>query len=160
MDKYLVTKEAIEAHEGLDKALYLNPKGRRINKSLGDMTGLRAIGFHIIDVPVGCESTEKHVHYVEEECVYVLEGEGEAEIGEQTLPIKSGDHIGYRAGGEPHLLRNTSAAPLRCIVVGQRLDTDVADYTNLRKRLFRLAGRAWNLVGMAHIVEPVAGQKV
>ena len=160
MDKYVITKEEIEAHEGLDKTRFLNPKGRSINKSLGDMTGLLAIGFHLIEVPAGCESTEKHVHHIEEECVYVLEGEGEAEIGEQTFPIRVGDFIGYRTGGEPHLLRNSSIAPLRCIVVGRRLDADVADYTNREKRLFRLGGQAWNLVDMADIDEPVAGQKV
>ncbi len=94
-------------------------------------------GFHIIEILPDHESTETHVHYHEDECVYILEGEADAIIGNETHKVKAGDFIGYRAGGEPHNLRNTGTEVLKCIVVGQRLDHDVADYTNLDKRIYR-----------------------
>lgn len=159
MDKYLVSREEIDAMEGLAKTHFLNPNGRRTNKSLGDLTGLNAIGFHIIEVPPDAESTELHKHYHEEECVYVLSGTGEAQIDDDYFAIKAGDFLGYRAGGAAHLLRNNGNEPLRCIVVGQRLAHDVTDYPAKGKRLFRNAGLAWNITDIANIEEPNAGRK-
>ena len=56
MDKYLITREEIERNEGLKKTHFLNQKAQRINKSLGDLTGLTGFGFHIIEVEPGFES--------------------------------------------------------------------------------------------------------
>ena len=81
MDKYLLTKDEIESLKGTDKTHFLNQNAKRLNKSLGDLTGLNNIGFHIIEVEPGHESTEFHVHYFEEECVYILEGTAESLIG-------------------------------------------------------------------------------
>ncbi len=159
MEKYVVTKAEIEAFEGTAKTHFLNDGARRLNKSLGDVTGLKGIGFHIIEVQPGFESTEFHRHYHEDECVYILEGSADATIGEQVYPVSAGDFIGYRAGGEAHTLVNTGDVPLRCIVVGQRLASDVCDYPRLGKRLFRQQGLPWNLVERAHIDEPIAGKK-
>jgi len=159
MDKYIVNREEIEAFEGLEKTHFLNENARRRNKSLGDLTGLEKIGFHIIEVQPGYASTEQHVHYTEEECLYVLEGEAEAHIGDQVHTIRAGDFVGYRAGGMSHTLRNTGDRPLRCIVVGQRLSHDVADYTLLGKRLYRNEGLDWNMVELSAIEEPSGGRK-
>lgn len=159
MDKYIVTKEEIEAFAGVQKTHFLNGNARRLNKSLGDLTGLSGLGFHIIEIQPGHESTELHRHYHEDECVFILEGTAEATIGDKKYPVKAGDFIGYRAGGEPHALRNNGNALLKCIVVGQRLDHDVADYPNLKKRIYRNKGLKWNLVDMDNIVEPTAGKK-
>lgn len=158
-DKYLVTAEEIAAMPGLKKSHFLNPDARRVNKSLGDETGLTGLGFHIIEVEPGHDTTEHHVHYHEEECVYVLSGEATARIGEESFPVKAGDFIGYRKGGLAHSITNTGTELLRCIVVGQRLDHDVCDYPRLGKRLFRNPGMKWNLVDIGNIAEPVAGAK-
>ena len=39
MDKYLITKEEIDDYEGLSKTHFLNDNAKRVNKSLGDLTG-------------------------------------------------------------------------------------------------------------------------
>ena len=158
-DKYILTREEIESYEGLDKTHFLNERARRKNKSLGDLTGLEAVGVHLIEIEPGFESTETHVHYHEEECVYILEGTATAVIGERKYPIKAGDFIGYRAGGEAHALLNDGEVTLKALVMGQRLAHDVADYTKLGKRMFRNQGLAWNLVDIDDIDEPVAGAK-
>ena len=158
--KYLISKSEIDNLEGLHKQHFLNPNARRINKSLGDLTGLNAIGFHIIEIEPGYESTELHYHYFEEECVYILHGVADAVIGDQVYRVEAGDFLGYRAGGDPHKLINTGTENLKCIVVGQRLDHDVADYPNSGKRLFRDKGLPWNLVDMKAISHPDAGRKV
>lgn len=160
MDKYIITKEEIEEYEGVDKIHFLNKNARRLNKSLGDLTGLSGFGFHIIEIQPGSESTELHMHYHEDECVYILEGEAEATIGDKTYSVKAGDFVGYRAGGEPHKLKNNGNSILKCIVVGQRLAHDVGDYPNLKKRIYRNKGLKWNLVDLEDISEPVAGKKI
>jgi uncharacterized cupin superfamily protein len=160
MKRSFITKEDIDAMEGLSKTHFLNSNAQRVNKSLGDMVGLTGIGFHIIEVQPGHESTELHKHYFEDECVYILEGEAEAQLGQRIVKVKAGDFIGYPAGGLAHKLTNIGASILRCIVVGQRLDHDVADYPNLKKRIFRNKGLAWNLVNLEDIEEPNAGRKI
>ncbi len=154
MQKYLLSKEEIDALPGTEKTHFLNDNARRLNKSLGDLTGLNAIGFHLIEVQPGCESTEYHMHHFEEECVYILEGEGESLIGDTTTVVKAGDFIGYRAGGHAHKLTNTGSGVLKCIVVGQRLDNDVGDYPHKHQRIYRNKGLPWDLVDHSDIKEP------
>lgn len=158
-DKYVLKRAEIDAMPGLNKTHFLNDNARRVNKSLGDETGLTGLGFHIIDVPPGCESTEFHVHYHEDECTYVLAGTGTVVIGDARHAIGPGDFIGYRKGGLPHTMENTGTEVLRCIVVGQRLAHDVGDYPNQGKRIFRNAGLPWDLVDLDAIENPNAGAK-
>ncbi|MCB2055161.1 MAG: cupin domain-containing protein [Geminicoccaceae bacterium] len=152
-DRYLVRGDEIASMEGTKKTHFLNPDARRTNRSLGDLTGLTGLGFHVIEVEPGCETTEHHRHHFEDECVYVLSGRATATIGEEEHEIGPGDFIGYRKGGLAHSIRNTGPEPLRCIVVGERLPHDVADYPRRKKRLFRHAGLAWNLVDREHVEE-------
>lgn len=159
MDKYVVKKSEIDTMEGLFKQHHLNPNAERINKSLGDLTGITGLGFHIVEVPPNTESTEYHVHKYEDECVYVLSGQAEVEIGEQTFQVQEGDFIGYQAEGLAHTMKNTGTSPLKCIVVGERLNHDVADYPRLNKRLYRNVGQPWELVDIGNVSNPKAGKK-
>lgn len=159
MDGYIISKQEISEFPGTDKTHFLNPNAQRINKSLGDLTGLQNIGFHIIEVEPGHESTEFHKHFYEEECVYILEGEAESLIGQSKSAVKAGDFIGYRAGGEAHKLTNIGTSTLKCIVVGQRLPHDVGEYPEKGKRLYRNAGQPWNMVNITGIEEPGGGTK-
>ena len=144
--KYLITSEEIEAMEGRHKTHFLNPNAIRLNKSLGDITGIGGFGFHIIEVQPGHQTTEHHLHHHEDECVYVLAGRGTAYIGDDQFEIKAGDFLGYRKGGLAHSIRNSGDGPLRCIVVGERLPHDVGDYPRLRKRIYRNDGMTWDVV--------------
>ena len=145
---YVVRKEETE---GVVQSHMLNPNVTRRNASLGDMTGLSKIGFRIYEVEPGFDSTEFHFHHYEEECIYILEGEGTARIGEDTVIVYPGDFIGYRAGGEAHMLTNSGSSTLKYIVVGQRLDHDVVDYPRRKKRLYIQRGMPLHLVDTEHI---------
>lgn len=161
MDGYLVRRDEISAMAGVRKTHFANPVARRVNRSLGDRTGLTGFGFHIIDVEPGCESTEHHLHYHEDECIYVLEGTATAFIGDDAFDIAPGDFIGYRKGGLAHSIRNTGEAVFRCIVVGARLPHDVADYPRLGRRIFRNVGLPWTITEMSALTElgPGVGKK-
>ncbi len=150
---YLLTREEIAGMDARDKTHFLNPNAKRLNRSLGDATGLTGFGFHVIEVEPGRETTEHHRHHHEDECVFVLSGTATAVIGETEHPIGPGDFIGYRKGGLAHSIRNTGSETLRCIVVGERLAHDVGDYPRLGKRIHRHAGMPWSLVDHADIEE-------
>ena len=157
MSTYLLKSEEISEMPGVRKTHFRNANAQRLNKSLGDATGLSGFGFHIIEVEPGHETTEHHVHHYEDECVFVLSGTATAVIGEEEFTIAAGDFIGYRKGGLPHSIRNTGSALLRCIVVGERRAHDVCDYPRQNKRLFRNAGMPWSLVDVAQIEAPGSG---
>ena len=159
-DRYLVRRDEIEAREGLAKTHFLNGNARRINKSLGDMTGLTGIDFHIIEIEPGHDSTEHHAHHFEDECVYVLSGTATAFIGDDAHAIGPGDFIGYRKGGLAHSITNTGNETLRCIVVGERGRHDIGDYPRLEKRVYRNGDLPWDLVDFKSITHPQAGKKI
>ena len=159
MDRYIVKKSEIEEFQGIDKTHFLNSNAKRTNKSLGDLTGITGFGFHIVEVPPGCESTEYHFHKYEDECVYILSGEAEVTIGEETSLVSEGDFIGYRANGLPHIMKNVGKSTLKCIVAGQRLPHEVVDYPRVGKRLYVNKGQPWDLVDMNTISNPNAGKK-
>ena len=158
-ETYLITAAEIDSMEGLAKTHFMNPNAQRINKSLGDLTGLLNIGVHIIEVAPGRDSTEHHVHYHEEECIFILAGEATAYIGDDAHVVGPGDFIGYRTGGLPHSLSNTGTEMLRVLVMGQRADHDVGDYTRAGKRIYRNKDLPWSLVDLDEVKPVTAGAK-
>ena len=140
-----LSKQNILDMPGLMKTHFLNGNAVRLNKSLGDAVGLKNIGVHMVVIQPGFDSTEFHSHQFEEECIYVISGNAIATLGEETREIGSGHFIGYPTNGVAHSLRAIGPDPLVFLMMGQRLAQDVADYQNLKKRLYRNNGE-WNLV--------------
>ncbi|WP_325894858.1 cupin domain-containing protein [Grimontia sp. NTOU-MAR1] len=159
MSLYIVKKHDIESMEGVTKTHFLNPKAVRTGKALGDAVGLTGLGFHAVEIELGFESTEYHVHYFEDECVYILSGTAAVTIDDEDFEVGEGDFIGYPAGGLPHIMTNTGNETLRCIMVGQRLDHDEADYPKQNKGIFRNKNRPWQVVDIDNIDFPNAGKK-
>ncbi len=60
-------------------------------------------------------STGTHVHRVQEETFYVLEGECEWRIGGQTVDAKPGTYV-FIPPGVPHNIANASDKPARMIM--------------------------------------------
>ena len=72
-------------------------------------------------------------------------------ISEETFALSEGDFLGYRKGGLAHSIKNTGSTVLKCIVVGQRLESDVVDYPNKQKRIFRTNALSWKVVDLADV---------
>ncbi len=149
----LLKAEQIAAMPGERRVHFLNPNADRIRKSLGDQVGLNNIGVHLLIVEPGKDSTEYHRHYHEEECLYVLSGRGTLVINEQSFAFEAGDFVGFPADTAAHSLTNDGNEPLVCLVMGQRLAQDVADYPHQGKRLYRNNGR-WDLVDLEQLTDP------
>jgi len=144
----LLKASDIEAMEPQCSVHPLNEKAVRLKKMLGDMTGLTQFGFLLVTLMPGHESSEYHRHLYEEECVYILSGNGEVTIDGRAYEIGPGDFMGFPREGAAHVLSNTGDEPLRFIVAGQRLEHDVCDYPRIGKRLY-VAGVNEVLVDLA-----------
>ena len=149
----ILNAKDIESIEGERRVHFLNPNAERICKSLGDAVGLNNIGVHLIIVEPGKDTTEYHKHYYEEECIYVLSGSGTLVVEGESFQFEKGDFVGFPANTAAHSLKNTGSETLVFLVMGQRLEQDVADYPNQKKRLYRNSGR-WELVEIANITDP------
>ncbi|HET6554595.1 MAG TPA: cupin domain-containing protein [Dyella sp.] len=134
--KQLLKAADIEAMTTVVNVHPLNPNGIRHRKSLGDATGLSQIGVHRIELMPGHDSSEYHRHLYEEECVYVLSGEGTALIDDMPHAVGPGDFLGFAHNGPAHVLTNHGSEPLVLLVMGQRLAQDVCDYPHRQLRLY------------------------
>lgn len=146
----LLTATAINTMQGQVKAHALNPNAVRTSKSLGDAVGLTQLGVHMVTVMPGRDTTEYHRHWYEEEFLYVLSGQGTAEIDGQLYAVAAGDFMGFPRNSVAHGLSNTSTEPLVCLVAGQRLEQDVCDYPRQNKRLY-INGTQEDMVNLQHI---------
>ncbi len=126
-------EESINVHQFNDKAI-------RHTKSLGDELGLSTLGFHLVRLQSGDESTEFHRHHMDEEFVYILSGSGIAEIGDERCEISEGDFMGFRQGSLPHSMNNPHEEDLVYLMGGTRSDVDICDYPRLNRRMYRVDG--------------------
>jgi uncharacterized cupin superfamily protein len=112
----------------------------RHTRSLGDAVGLTTLGVHKVRLTQGCRSSVLHFHHHDEEWVYILSGQGVAEIGDEKHEVGPGDFMGFVAGSLPHNLFNPRAEDLVYLVGGNRLPCDVCDYPRIRMRRYRTNG--------------------
>jgi uncharacterized cupin superfamily protein len=108
---------------------YRSRMGDRGKRRLGDACGLTHFGVNLVALPPGGQSALRHWHTLEDEFVYVIEGELVlvSDGGEQTL--HAGDCAGYPAGKtDGHHLINRSSGAARYLEVGNRVEADTAHY--------------------------------
>jgi uncharacterized cupin superfamily protein len=123
-----------------------SPCQGRFRTCLGDAAGLTQFGANLTRLPPGAWSSQRHWHTVEDEFVFVVEGELVlvTDAGEQTL--RAGDSAGFPAGQpDGHHLQNRSVRDAVYLEVGTRRPAeDEAHYSDID--LHALKGRA----GYAH----------
>lgn len=151
--KFLLTQDQIQKLPAERKVHFLNPKGIRATRSLGDAVGLKHMGVHLVEIDPGNETVEPHIHHMEEEAFYVLSGRGAVQLDDARHPIQAGDFVGLPRKSAVHNIINDGTEKLVCLVFGQRLEADFTDYPNKAKRLFRIGGE-WNLVDYVNLLDP------
>jgi len=112
----------------------LNPGSLFFGKSLSRLCGLERAHVSLARVPPGKDSFAYHAHLVEEEWVYVLSGQGIAEIDGEAHVVGPGDFMGFAATSVPHLLQNRGAEDLVYLMGGESCPVDVIEYPHLGKR--------------------------
>lgn len=104
----------------------------REKRALGDPLGLTKIGVNLTTLPAGKESSMRHHHTLEDEFIYVLEGEVVliTDRGEQVLG--PGMCAGFPAGNnDGHQLVNRSDRPARYLEMSNRDPADRAAYPDV-----------------------------
>lgn len=149
-DEIASMDETINTHQ-------FNAKARRHTRSLGDILGFSQLGLHLVRLEPGDESTQFHFHHNDEEFLYILSGNGVAEIDNQKHEIGPGDFMGFVQHSLPHCLTNPYKEDLVYLMGGTRNEFDICDYPRINRRMFRVNGEK-TFVDMVdlHDVEPTS----
>ncbi|MFM9863567.1 MAG: cupin domain-containing protein [Micropepsaceae bacterium] len=100
------------------------------------------VGFSVEELQPGKQTVPAHYHMLEEEHIYVLDGQVTLRLGEKTYEMRPGDYACFPAGQQAgHCLINDSAGLVRYIVVGEKNKNDVVIYPDSNKVLVRSLGR-------------------
>jgi uncharacterized cupin superfamily protein len=96
--------------------------------------GASKLGCSMTEVPPGKTAFPRHYHCVNEEAVFVLEGEGTLRIGEQTVPVRAGDYVAFPAGpAHAHQILNTGAGTLRYLGLSTQATGEIVGYPDSKK---------------------------
>ena len=115
----------------------LGGDGSQVTMSmLGRAAGLTRVGVNIGRVPPGKEAFVYHRHQAEEEWVYILEGTARSDIDGVIEDVAAGDFIAYPEG-VAHNLLNTGDTDLVCLMGGENLPVEIADFPRHGKHLIR-----------------------
>jgi mannose-6-phosphate isomerase-like protein (cupin superfamily) len=91
--------------------------GRVSREVVSGARGADNVSLRIVDIAPaqpGEKPRGPHVHYMFEEAIHVLSGEGVAETESGRFPLKAGDTLLVPAG-ERHVTHNTGEAPLQLL---------------------------------------------
>jgi uncharacterized cupin superfamily protein len=114
------------------------PCTNRQRQRLGNAAGLTDFGVNLMRLPPGVWSSQRHWHALEDEFVFVIEGEVVlvTESGEEVL--RAGDSAGFKAGiKDGHHLQNRSQQDALVLEVGSRKPEDQGEYSDIDMRFVR-----------------------
>jgi uncharacterized cupin superfamily protein len=100
--------------------------------NLGVAAGTVGVGVHRIRLAPGEIPTPQHVHPVEEEIFFVLEGSGLSKQDDKTYEVRAGDCIVHVAAREAHTLRAGDDG-LVALAFGHRMRTPGAYLPNAKR---------------------------
>jgi uncharacterized cupin superfamily protein len=113
----------------------------REKRALGDAVGLTKIGVNLTTLPPGKESSMRHHHTLEDELVFILEGEVVLRTDEGEQLLTAGTCAGFPAGAsDGHQLVNRSDRPARYLEISNRDPDDAAEYPDVDLALRREPG--------------------
>ncbi len=116
----------------------------RAKRVLGDKFGLTQFGVNLVTMEPGAQSSHRHWHEVEDEFIYVLDGEVTLRNDEGEHRLTPGMCAGFKAGvPNGHCLVNLSAAPATYLEIGTRSATETAHYPDTDLKAGKTDGKYW-----------------
>lgn len=101
-------------------------------RALAMAGGLTQFGVHLMTLPPGVWSSQRHWHEKEDEFVMVLEGELTLVTDAGETVMHAGDSAAFRAGErDGHHLQNRSATDAVFLAVGSRDEADHGVYSDI-----------------------------
>jgi uncharacterized cupin superfamily protein len=109
--------------------------------AVANRLGAKKLGYRVVVLPPGKKAWPFHLHHVNEEMFFVIEGSGTLRFDERQYPVKAGDVICCPPGpGTAHQIVNTSDSELKYLAVSTMEATEVAEYPDSGK-FGAMAGR-------------------
>jgi uncharacterized cupin superfamily protein len=103
--------------------------GDRVKRRLAAACGLKNLGVNLVTLGPGGQSSARHWHTLEDEFVYVLEGEVVLVTNEGQQTLSPGMCAGYPAGSKNgHHFINRSQKPAKYLEMGTNVPGDTAFY--------------------------------
>ena len=110
----------------------------RERKRLGNAVGLDQFGVNLTRLKPGAASSQRHWHEMEDEFVYIVEGEVVLCENDGETVLRPGDAAGWKAGvANGHCLINRTQKAAVYIEVGTRVVNDTVIYSDIDMRLER-----------------------
>jgi uncharacterized cupin superfamily protein len=115
------------------KSIYPEPfaalMAGREKRILGDLFGLTNFGVNLTRLAPGGTSALLHSHVVQDEFIYVLEGEPTLETDAGKTPLRPGMCAGFKGGtGDAHRLVNETDRDVVYLEIGDRVPGDGVNY--------------------------------
>jgi uncharacterized cupin superfamily protein len=115
----------------------------RVKRPLGDLFGLKNFGVNLTHLPPGSVSALQHVHSLQDEFIYVLEGEPTLILNGEKTQLSPGMVMGFPAGGPSHHLENLTKSDCVILEVGDRSKGDEVSYAADDIHAFAGADGTW-----------------
>jgi len=113
-------------------------------KQLGEFGGGAHLGVCLEELSPGRQVCPAHYHLLEEEHLYVLQGEMTLRLGNERHRLVAGCYACFPAGQtEAHALINESDAVCRYLIIGERDPHDVIVYPDSGRVSVRLTGEGY-----------------
>ena len=110
----------------------------RERKRLGNAVGLDQFGVNLTTLKPGAASALRHWHEMEDELVYILEGEVVLIEDEGETVLKPGDAAGFKASvSNDHHLVNKSSRDAVLLEIGTRAKHERAEYSDIDMQVIR-----------------------
>jgi uncharacterized cupin superfamily protein len=104
-------------------------------RRLGNVVGLDQFGVNLTTLKPGSQSSQRHWHEMEDEFVYLLEGEVVLCENDGETVLRPGDAAAWKAGvANGHCLVNRSARDAVYLEIGTRAKRDRVDYPDIDLR--------------------------
>lgn len=132
-DDHLVRTHTLGTDRAMRVRHPLNPASDVEMHLLSRLTGMQRAHVSLARVPPGRESFIAHAHSLQEEWIYILEGDGLALIGEAEHRVGPGDFMGFPTDGTVHHLRNMGERDLVYLMGGESTEVEVASFPGIGK---------------------------
>lgn len=107
---------------------YASMMDGRVKQVLGDPFGLKNFGVNRTILVPGAVSSLHHVHSLQDELIYVLQGHPMLYVGDEKTELHPGMCAGFAAGGPAHHLKNDTAEDVVILEIGDRSAGDEVSY--------------------------------
>jgi uncharacterized cupin superfamily protein len=114
----------------------------REKRALGDAFGLTQYGVNLATLAPGSWSAQRHWHEVEDEFIYVVDGEITLVDNDGEHLLSKGMCVGFKAGtSNAHKLVNKSAKPASYLEVGLRSPEERVTYPDVDLKGVKSGGK-------------------